>query len=177
MRILFIAIAVAIGGVSLPAMLAFAQSAVSVRLVDGGALVQLEGDFSGSLYDVYRADGADSPFEPLFASQVLCTGSCYVLDPDVEPGATYRYRFELSPPGAPVASYGPYQVRIPGQRVAGVAARVVQLHKSSPSLPILLEGDAAVAYGQIIKIMDAVRRAGIENVGLVLEQEILSQTP
>jgi biopolymer transport protein ExbD len=58
----------------------------------------------------------------------------------------------------------------------GVAARVVQLRKSSPSLPILLEGDAAVAYGQIVKIMDAVRRAGIENVGLVLEQETPNQT-
>ncbi|MCG3120696.1 MAG: Biopolymer transport protein ExbD [bacterium] len=52
-----------------------------------------------------------------------------------------------------------------------LVTRVVQLHKSSPSLPILLEGDAAVAYGQIIKIMDAIRRAGIENVGLVLESE------
>ena len=58
-----------------------------------------------------------------------------------------------------------------------LATRVVQLRKRSPGLPILLEGDAAVAYGQIIKIMDAVRRAGIENVGLVLEQEPPSQTP
>lgn len=57
-----------------------------------------------------------------------------------------------------------------------LVARVVQLHKSSPSLPILLEGDAAVAYGQIIKIMDAVRRAGIENVGLVLESETAKPT-
>ena len=54
-------------------------------------------------------------------------------------------------------------------------ARVLQLHKSSPSLPILLEGDTAVAYGQIIKIMDAVRRAGIENIGLVLEPESRAQ--
>jgi biopolymer transport protein ExbD len=51
-------------------------------------------------------------------------------------------------------------------------ARVDQLHKSSPSLPVLIEGDAAVAYGQVIKIMDALRRAGIENVGLVLEPEV-----
>jgi len=58
-----------------------------------------------------------------------------------------------------------------------LAARVKQLHNSSPNLPVLLEGDAAVAYGQVIKIMDAVRRAGIENVGLVLEQEPPSQTP
>jgi biopolymer transport protein ExbD len=51
-------------------------------------------------------------------------------------------------------------------------ARVDQLHKSSPSLPVLIEGDAAVAYGQVIRIMDALRRAGIQNVGLVLEPEV-----
>ena len=43
--------------------------------------------------------------------------------------------------------------------------------KKRVSLPILLEGDAAVAYGQVIKIMDVLRRAGIQNVGLVLEPE------
>lgn len=58
-----------------------------------------------------------------------------------------------------------------------LAARVTQLHKSSPELPILLEGDAGVAYGQVIKVMDAVRRAGIENVGLVLEPETLNGKP
>lgn len=58
-----------------------------------------------------------------------------------------------------------------------LAARVTQLHKSSPELPILLEGDAGVAYGQVIKVMDAVRRAGIENVGLVLEPETTNDKP
>ncbi len=58
-----------------------------------------------------------------------------------------------------------------------LAARVTQLHKSSPELPILLEGDAGVAYGQVIKVMDAVRRAGIENVGLVLEPETTNGKP
>lgn len=58
-----------------------------------------------------------------------------------------------------------------------LAARVTQLHQSSPELPILLEGDAGVAYGQVIKVMDAVRRAGIENVGLVLEPETTNGKP
>ncbi len=53
-----------------------------------------------------------------------------------------------------------------------LAAKVTQLRDRAPALPILIEGDAAVAYGQVIKIMDAVRRAGIENVGLVLEPEV-----
>lgn len=58
-----------------------------------------------------------------------------------------------------------------------LAARVTQLHKNSPELPILLEGDAGVAYGQVVKVMDAVRRAGIENVGLVLEPETTNGKP
>ncbi|MCI0699097.1 biopolymer transporter ExbD [candidate division KSB1 bacterium] len=53
-----------------------------------------------------------------------------------------------------------------------LAAKITQLRDRAPNLPILIEGDAAVAYGQVIKIMDAVRRAGSENVGLVLEPEV-----
>jgi biopolymer transport protein ExbD len=56
-----------------------------------------------------------------------------------------------------------------------LAAQVTRLHNNSPILPILIEGDAVVAYGQMIKIMDAVRRTGIANVGLVLEQETAGQ--
>jgi biopolymer transport protein ExbD len=53
--------------------------------------------------------------------------------------------------------------------VDGLMSKVIQIRSRSPNLPVLVEGDAAVAYGQVIKIMDAVRSAGIENVGLVLE--------
>jgi len=71
------------------------------------------------------------------------------------------------------------QVAVNDEKVAmeNLATRVTQLHKNSPELPILLEGDAGVAYGQVIKVMDAVRRAGIENVGLVLEPETVSGKP
>ena len=51
----------------------------------------------------------------------------------------------------------------------GLVTKITALRSRSPNLPVLIEGDAAVAYGQVIKIMDAIRRAGIENVGLVLE--------
>jgi biopolymer transport protein TolR len=57
-----------------------------------------------------------------------------------------------------------------------LAVKITQLRARAPNLPILIEGDAAVAYGQVIKIMDAVRRAGIENVGLVLEPEVTPST-
>jgi biopolymer transport protein ExbD len=47
--------------------------------------------------------------------------------------------------------------------------KITRIRSRSPNLPVLIEGDVAVAYGQVVKVMDAVRRAGIENVGLVLE--------
>ncbi len=50
-----------------------------------------------------------------------------------------------------------------------LASKVLGLRSSAPNLPVLIEGDATVAYGQVIAIMDAIRRAGIDNVGLVLE--------
>jgi biopolymer transport protein ExbD len=51
----------------------------------------------------------------------------------------------------------------------GLVSKVSQLRSRSPDLPVLIEGDTAVPYGQVIRVMDALRRAGIENVGLVLE--------
>jgi len=63
------------------------------------------------------------------------------------------------------------QVFLDQQRVTreDLVARIIVLRQRSPDLPVLVEGDAAVAYGEVIAVMDAVRRAGIENVGLVLE--------
>lgn len=47
--------------------------------------------------------------------------------------------------------------------------KITRLRNRTPNLPVLIEGDATVAYGQVVQVMDAIRRAGIENVGLVLE--------
>ncbi len=47
--------------------------------------------------------------------------------------------------------------------------RLRDLFSRSPDAPVLLEGDAAAYYGRIIEVMDAIRRAGFENVGLVLK--------
>jgi TolR protein len=46
---------------------------------------------------------------------------------------------------------------------------IARMRSRSAEMPILVEGDAAVPYGRVIAVMDAVRRAGIENVGLVLD--------
>lgn len=43
------------------------------------------------------------------------------------------------------------------------------LHAASPDMSILVEGDEAAPYGRIVSVMDVIRRAGYENVGLVLE--------
>ena len=49
-----------------------------------------------------------------------------------------------------------------GSKVAGILAK-------SPGLPVLIEGDKKASYGNIITIMNEIREAGIENVGLVLD--------
>jgi biopolymer transport protein ExbD len=71
-----------------------------------------------------------------------------------------------------IASSGQLFINQEKVTMENLSARVTQLHDRAPNLPILIEGDASVAYGQVIKIMDAVRRAGIDNVGLVLEPEL-----
>jgi biopolymer transport protein ExbD len=71
-----------------------------------------------------------------------------------------------------IASSGQLFVNQEKVAMENLSAKVTLLHARAPALPVLIEGDAAVAYGQVIKIMDAVRRAGIENVGLVLEPEV-----
>lgn len=63
------------------------------------------------------------------------------------------------------------QIFVNGEKtkVEELVPRIMRLRRDSPGLPVLVEGDAAVAYGQVVAVMDAVRRAGVENVGLVLE--------
>ena len=50
-----------------------------------------------------------------------------------------------------------------------IAVMVRQMRSATPALPVLVEGDARVPYGEVIAVMDAVRNAGVNNVGLVLE--------
>ncbi len=47
--------------------------------------------------------------------------------------------------------------------------RINKLLNSRPNLPVLVEGDAKVAYGDVIRLMSALQRAGTPNVGLVTE--------
>lgn len=38
-----------------------------------------------------------------------------------------------------------------------------------PNLPVLIEGDASVAYGAVVHLMSALQRAGTPNLGLITE--------
>lgn len=49
---------------------------------------------------------------------------------------------------------------------------VGRLRRERPAWPVLIEGDAAIPYGEVITVMDEVRRAGVDNVGLVLDLPI-----
>ena len=52
-----------------------------------------------------------------------------------------------------------------------IGAKVKSLLQQSPGLPVLIEGDLATQYGKVVQVMDRVRQAGVENVGLILETE------
>jgi biopolymer transport protein ExbD len=41
----------------------------------------------------------------------------------------------------------------------------------------LIEGDGKAEYGNIVRVMDMIRQAGVENVGLVLESAAAPETP
>ncbi len=41
--------------------------------------------------------------------------------------------------------------------------------QTGSSVPVMIEGDHKVPYGEIVSVMDAVQKAGIENVSLVLD--------
>ncbi|MCB9508929.1 MAG: biopolymer transporter ExbD [Deferribacteres bacterium] len=70
-----------------------------------------------------------------------------------------------------IAIDGQKQIYVNQKQVSvdNLSGVVKQLVSAAPQLPVLVEGDAAVPYGEVIALMDAVRNAGVENVGLVLE--------
>jgi len=52
--------------------------------------------------------------------------------------------------------------------MASVAGLISRIRKMSPQKPVLVEGDTKVAYGRIVQVMDEIKSAGVEDVGLVL---------
>jgi biopolymer transport protein TolR len=48
--------------------------------------------------------------------------------------------------------------------------RVGAVMRRNPEKPVLVWGDRAVAYGEVVTVMAALQEAGVPNVGLVTEQ-------
>lgn len=49
-------------------------------------------------------------------------------------------------------------------------SRLRELHAADPDLPVVVRGDAAVRYDEVVQVLDVVRRLGIRNVGLVTQR-------
>jgi biopolymer transport protein TolR len=51
-----------------------------------------------------------------------------------------------------------------------VAPELERLHREAPDRPVAVRGDARVAYGEVIRVLDACRAAGFSEVRLVSQQ-------
>ena len=92
------------------------------EIVNGVVRVTLEGSYAGARYTVERAGGPLVPGVVVGARDALCTGDCFVLDPDALAGATYWYRFDVTGPDGAIRSYGPQAVTIGGRAGDGLSA-------------------------------------------------------
>ena len=61
---------------------------VYAELLNGAVRVVLEGSYAGSRYTVERSDGPNQTGRVMGERDALCTGDCYVMDPDALVGAT-----------------------------------------------------------------------------------------
>jgi biopolymer transport protein ExbD len=54
--------------------------------------------------------------------------------------------------------------------LAELESRLQQLKAADPELPIVVKGDAAVRYNDVVQVLDVVKRLGIHNLGLVTQR-------
>ena len=90
--------------------LAFADPGVKVSYPSGITRVELEGNWPNVRYGVWRSDPAADQFIPMYASDVLCIGTCFIDDRSAVAGQTYLYRFDLEMPDGSRMVFGPYAV-------------------------------------------------------------------
>ena len=55
-------------------------------------------------------------------------------------------------------------------RVEQVAGEVQRLHAAKPATNVVVRGDKAVRYGEVVKVLDTCRAAGYQDVGLASER-------
>ena len=53
--------------------------------------------------------------------------------------------------------------------LALVAERVAKIARANPGLKVLVEGDATIAYGRVIDLMDRLQQVGVQDVGLITQ--------
>jgi biopolymer transport protein ExbD/biopolymer transport protein TolR len=56
-------------------------------------------------------------------------------------------------------------------RAEQVSSEVQRLHNAKPAMNVVVRGDKAVKYGEVVKVLDACRAAGYQDVGLASERE------
>jgi biopolymer transport protein TolR len=56
-------------------------------------------------------------------------------------------------------------------RAEQVRSEVERLHAGAPDMRVVVRGDKVVRYGEVVKVLDACRAAGYQDVGLVSEPE------
>ncbi len=54
-------------------------------------------------------------------------------------------------------------------RLAGLTAKVKRLQGGNANAPVVIAADKKVQYEQVVKVMDALQRAGVQRVGLALK--------
>lgn len=53
---------------------------------------------------------------------------------------------------------------------AELEGRLQQLKAADPDLPVVVKGDAAVRYNEVVQVLDVVKRLDIHNLGLVTQR-------
>jgi hypothetical protein len=91
-------------------------------LVNGAARILLEGSHRGARYSVERSAGPQLAGVVVGERGALCTGDCYVIDPDALPGSTWWYRFDVTGADGVLRTWGPQAVVIGGREAVGLAA-------------------------------------------------------
>jgi hypothetical protein len=138
----------------LVAGLAFADPRLDVQYFSGVPMLELEGNYPGSHYTIWRATDRNGPFDAITNFNTLCLGSCYGPDYEAEPGHTYWYRFDLVLEDGRSMSFGPYRVTISpalAQRVGirafpnpGGGITQVELHLAGGATETPLEARATL---------------------------------
>ena len=54
---------------------------------------------------------------------------------------------------------------------AQLRARLLESARANPDTPVVLRGDAGIPYGDLIRVLDVVRGAGLINVGLATRSD------